>query len=56
MIESVLVARDRFLKPDGWMMPSHAKVLLAPASAQDLYRDRIDFWKDQYGIDMTPLK
>ena len=31
MLDSVLVARDRFLRPGGAMYPSHARVLLAAA-------------------------
>lgn len=30
MLDSVLVARDRFLKPDGSLYPSHAKMYMAP--------------------------
>jgi protein arginine N-methyltransferase 1 len=31
MLDSVLVARDKFLKPGGALYPSHARLLLAPA-------------------------
>ncbi len=30
MLDSVLVARDRFLKPDGALYPSHARMFMAP--------------------------
>ena len=30
MLDSVLVARDRFLKPGGALYPSHARMFLAP--------------------------
>lgn len=30
MLDSVLVARDRFLKPDGALYPSHARIFMAP--------------------------
>ena len=30
MLDSVLVARDRFLKPDGALYPSHATMYMAP--------------------------
>jgi hypothetical protein len=30
MLDSVLVARDKFLKPDGALYPSHARLLIAP--------------------------
>ena len=34
MIDSVIFARDRFLKPGGAIFPSHCKMLLAPCSSQ----------------------
>jgi hypothetical protein len=30
MLDSVLVARDKFLKPGGALYPSHARMFLAP--------------------------
>lgn len=30
MLDSVLIARDRFLKPGGALYPSHARMFLAP--------------------------
>merc|ERR1712159_751865 len=33
MLETVLIARDRFLKPGGAMYPSHAAIYLAPCSS-----------------------
>jgi len=30
MLDSVLIARDRFLKPDGALYPSHARMYMAP--------------------------
>ena len=35
MIDCVLVARDRFLKPEGAMYPSSAKMLLAPVTCRE---------------------
>ena len=34
-IDSFLLARDKFLKSDGTMFPSHCEMVLAPASSQD---------------------
>lgn len=31
MVESVLLARDRWLRPGGVMYPSHARLLVAPS-------------------------
>ena len=34
-IDNLLLARDKFLKSDGTMFPSHCEMVLAPASSQD---------------------
>ena len=47
MIESVLDARDRWLKPGGRLWPTTAELLICPVMAEGFYREKIDFWKDQ---------
>ena len=37
MIDSVIVARDKFLKPGGSLFPSHASMYLAPIRSQATY-------------------
>lgn len=59
MLESYVIARNRFLKNDGIMMPSTGSILLAPFTDEQVYKDqltKIEFWncKDFYGIDLTP--
>merc|ERR1719215_2493518 len=44
MFESVLVARDRFLKADGSMFPSHAKLLLAPVGPEKRLKEKWASW------------
>lgn len=56
MIESVLVARDKFLRPGGIVWPSAASLFLVPVSAAEQYSDSIDFWTAQYGFDLSCLK
>ena len=41
MLDSVLVARDRFLKPGGALYPSHARMYLGPVRSQ-LARQRLN--------------
>eukprot|EP01041_Mallomonas_annulata_P001188 gene1188-2312_t len=43
MLDSVVKARDRFLKPNGTLWPSHATVLLGALSSEE---DRIDTQQD----------
>lgn len=53
MLDSVLVARDRFLKPEtGVMAPSQCRMVLAMCDPETLVKQRIGFWKDVYGFDM----
>lgn len=56
MIESVLHARDKHLKSDGAMWPSHARLYLVPVTAQPVVDERVNFWSDLYGFDFSLLK
>lgn len=49
MLDSVLHARDRFLKPGGVMAPSQSKMMFGLCDATDILKDRITFWNDIYG-------
>jgi protein arginine N-methyltransferase 3 len=51
MLDSVLRARDRFLRPEGVMAPSQCKMMLALCDASEVSKDRVDFWNDVYGAD-----
>lgn len=50
MLDSVLCARDRFLRPGGVMAPSQSKMMLGLCDAHEIYKDRIEFWSDVYGM------
>lgn len=52
MLDSVLVARDRFLKPEGVLAPSHARMMLALCDGTEIHKERVAFWDDVYGFDM----
>lgn len=55
MLESVLFARDRWLKPNGLMFPERATVHLEGFHHQQMKEDYNDFWKDVYGFNFTQL-
>ena len=73
MLDSVLVARDRFLRhgrtlvqspedatkststAQGVMAPSQCRVMLALADPQTIVKERVGFWKDVYGFDMSAM-
>ncbi|XP_034416450.1 protein arginine N-methyltransferase 6 [Cyclopterus lumpus] len=55
MLNSVLYARDKWLKPGGIILPSKAELYVSPIS-DPVVEDRLHFWytaKDQYGVDMS---
>lgn len=56
MLDSVLHARDRFLRPDvGLMAPSHTTLRIAPVSDADYVLDTMNFWDSVYGFDMRAM-
>ncbi|KAH8601357.1 putative ribosomal protein arginine N-methytransferase rmt3 [Bisporella sp. PMI_857] len=56
MLDSVIYARDRYLKPDGLMVPSHMNMWVAPVADPDYIADHIAFWRDVYGFDMKAMQ
>ncbi|KAJ3735931.1 S-adenosyl-L-methionine-dependent methyltransferase [Lentinula guzmanii] len=55
MLDSVLVARDRFLKPNGIMAPCQTRMMLGLCDASEIVKERILFWNDIYGYDMSAM-
>lgn len=55
MLDSVLVARDRFLRPGGVMVPSQCKMMFGLADAREIYKERVGFWNDIYGAVLVSL-
>lgn len=56
MLDSVLYARDKYLNPDGLMVPSQTSILLSAYAGQPWHDDRVKFWDDVYGFDMQAMK
>eukprot|EP00162_Nutomonas_longa_P005443 comp16105_c0_seq1/m.25361 comp16105_c0_seq1/g.25361 ORF comp16105_c0_seq1/g.25361 comp16105_c0_seq1/m.25361 type:complete len:388 (-) comp16105_c0_seq1:38-1201(-) len=52
MLESVLYARDNFLKPDGVMMPSEANLYVVGATDVVNYSNKKHLFENVYGFDM----
>ena len=48
MLDSVIVARDAWLKPGGAMFPSHAIVRMAPLCSA-LYASRVAEYEEEMG-------
>ncbi|XP_060054803.1 protein arginine N-methyltransferase 2 isoform X3 [Erinaceus europaeus] len=56
MIESVLYARDTWLKEDGVIWPTTAALHLVPCSADRDYRSKVLFWDNAYEFNLSALK
>lgn len=48
MLDSVLFARDNFLREDGLIFPSVAKLYISPCQIPSMY----EFWKNICGVSM----
>lgn len=55
MLDSVIYARDKYLIPGGLMVPSHAKLRIAPIANSELITSHVDFWNHVYGFTMTSM-
>jgi type I protein arginine methyltransferase len=65
MLDSVLVARNRFLRPPaqdaqandpgGVMAPSQCRMMLALCDPEALIKQRIGFWNEVHGFDMSVM-
>jgi protein arginine N-methyltransferase 3 len=57
MLDSVLRARDLYLKKDGLMVPSHCTLRVAPVSDPAWIAEQTGekFWTDVYGFDFSPM-
>lgn len=56
MLPSVLYARDRYLKPDGLLVPSSCNMWVAPVADGEYVMDNVHFWRDVYGFDMKAMQ
>lgn len=54
MLDSVLVARDRFLQEGGVMLPESGRIWAALVEAED-FRKEIEGYQSLYGLDFSPI-
>ncbi|CAE6462512.1 unnamed protein product [Rhizoctonia solani] len=56
MLDTVLLARDKYLAPDGLLFPDTATIYLAAIEDQDYKEEKINFWDNVYGFDFSCIK
>lgn len=56
MLDTVLVARDKWLKPDGLLFPDKATLMICAIEDAEYRSSKIDFWDNVYGFDMSCIK
>ncbi|KAF8073244.1 coatomer subunit beta-1 [Scenedesmus sp. PABB004] len=56
MLDTVIHARDRWLKPGGLVLPDACTLSLCGIEDAQYRADKIDFWDDVYGFNMRVIK
>ncbi|RMD43210.1 hypothetical protein DV735_g1920, partial [Chaetothyriales sp. CBS 134920] len=56
MLDTVLYARDRYLRKDGKIFPDRATIYMAGIEDGEYKDDKIGFWDNVYGFDFSPMK
>ncbi|CAN0901390.1 Protein arginine N-methyltransferase 1.1 [Linum grandiflorum] len=56
MLNTVLFARDKWLADDGIVLPDKASLYLTAIQDADYKDDKIEFWNNVYGFDMSCIK
>lgn len=56
MLDTVLYARDHYLRPGGTLLPSRCDLFLVPLCDKALHQRHLGFWEDVYGFKMSCLK
>ncbi|GKA75947.1 probable protein arginine N-methyltransferase 1.2 [Tanacetum coccineum] len=56
MLNTVLYARDKWLVNDGIVLPDNATLHLTAIEDSEYKDDKIEFWKNVYGFDMSCIR
>ena len=56
MLETVLYARDKWLKEDGMLFPDKCSLYITAIEDRQYKDDKIHWWDDVYGFDMSCLR
>lgn len=56
MLDTVLYARDKYLKPNGLIFPDKAVLYMSAIEDGDYKTEKIGFWDNVYGFNMSVMK
>ena len=56
MLDCILIARDKYLKPNGLLFPDRAVLFLASLEDEQYREEKINFWDNVYGVSMKCVK
>lgn len=56
MLDSVIHARDKYLKPGGLLLPNRCTINLLGLGDEERHSEYIGFWNNVYGYDMSALQ
>eukprot|EP00250_Pteridium_aquilinum_P034747 c8041_g1_i1 orf=211-1374(-) len=56
MVNSVLYARDKWLAPGGIVLPDRTSLFVTAIEDADYKQDKIEFWNNVYGFDMSCVR
>ena len=54
--EGIINSRNKFLKPDGIMLPGQGSIVAAGITDDSYLQQRLSYWDDVYGFDFKALK
>lgn len=55
MLDSVIFARDKWLKPGGAVYPDKCSLYITAVANPSTYQRRVSFWQDVYGFNMASM-
>jgi len=56
MLDTVLFARDKWLKPGGLMFPDRASLFMTAIEDHEYKEEKINWWDSVYGFDMSAIR
>lgn len=56
MLDTVIAARDKWLNPGGMLFPDKATLYICAIEDAEYREDKINFWNNVYGFDMSCIK